>query len=205
MLDKVYPRLKEIFDGDDEVSPSASLVWRPFLHDVGIFYIMDCGDFYEYLTINDTKHANLTTDALHMVAIGNLERFAGDGRGGVVDVDEGVTMLTGMEGLETSLVLLPDKLKALGLRAVDDCLGLPARDVLLFADKADEDAVNRLCAAMRRVFDGLPSSQRVSPQLVVADPSSPCGYAHYDRAVDIQPEARTLFSRMKNFRLFTRH
>jgi hypothetical protein len=202
-LDRIYPRLKEIVDDPSvEERPNSSLVWRAFLDDIGVFYMNDCGSHYEYLKEEKLDSSNLTVESLHDLAVENLERFLA-GRGEIHDLSDGVTMVAGLEGLETSLVFLPHKLAEFGFRGSEDCLGLPARDVLLFGRRSDGKAVHRIRFAMRNVLDGLPPSQRVSDRMIVADQSSPSGYSHLEWDFDCQPASSTFSSR--SFWPFARH
>jgi uncharacterized protein YtpQ (UPF0354 family) len=162
-LNKVYPRIKGIYDEQnpdpsplihDEITISVDEgpVIKPLAKGIGICYMLDKGDRYQIIQ-NKQLSEELTLEKLHEAALKNMAAAVADKT--EMDGDpKNVMMLTNGGDFEATM-LLADFLWGQIEPVFNDsvCVAIPTNDILFIAAKNNPEARESLRLAVRHYFE----------------------------------------------------
>ena len=123
---------------------------RPFSHEAAVFYLVDRGDSFEYVTHQMREAAGLSEDELHALGIQNLGahvenmqfRQLGD-----------ITFFTGSGDFEASMILADWLWDSVASQYPNGpAVVIPARDVLVVCDRGNAAALEQLRTLAAKVL-----------------------------------------------------
>jgi len=171
-MSKIFPRLKEALSGSafDQPVVNIPLISRPLGNGLNLFFIEDRGATSEYVDRNRQRELGVSEKELFSLSIRNLANRAVDqARIGISD--HGVTMLVGMEDLESSLCLVPAAVAKFGFAPSSSVFAIPTREIFMFANGRNVQALTLMKSIAQKHFREAQRSHRVSERLFRASES----------------------------------
>ena len=161
-LQKVFPRIKGLFDGQNPdpvqstteitVSFSDAPVIKPLAKGIGICYMVDKGDSYQVIQ-NRHLSNDLTIEKLHDAALTNMAIAISD-KTQVNRDPNNVMMVTNGGNLEATMLLADFLWEQLEPVFKDNlCVAIPANDLLFIAGKNSSLGRQTLRTLVKTYFD----------------------------------------------------
>lgn len=162
-LNKVYPRIKGIYD-DENPDPSPGLlskeltlshedspVYLPFAKGIGVFYMADQGDMYNIVQNRHLKNG-LTIEKLHEYAVKNLVDLVSE-KTEIQGDPENVMMVVNGGNFEATM-LLADYFWEYAESVFNDkvCVAIPAKDLMFISAKDNVTGREALRNLIRKYF-----------------------------------------------------
>jgi uncharacterized protein YtpQ (UPF0354 family) len=155
---RAMPYIKPALGDDSDPAQTLSYDDSPVVRDLGngllVLYVVDAGQWFEFVQNRHLSAAGIGADDLHGAAMGNLLGFVS---GRVRLQPHGNIFALFLDGNFEASLLLVDELwdKALAEHAPNGfVVAVPARDVLAFADAGSAQGVEELRGAVSQVFPG---------------------------------------------------
>jgi len=127
-----------------------NLCGQVFSHEAAVFYLVDAGDNYTFVTEEMAATADLSDDDLHTLAVANLAEEVESMQ--LLDLGNSV-MFTGSGNFEASAVLVDSLWESLESRFPNGVVAaLPSRDVLSVCDRKDADAIATMVSSSAQVW-----------------------------------------------------
>jgi sulfur relay (sulfurtransferase) DsrF/TusC family protein len=155
LRESVRPYVKAILSEEESgkvvsVGPSETPVARDLGNGLCVLYVVDRGDRFEYVQARHLQKYEIDEEALHTVAIRNLEKLALEVRLHPYGQICGVLM---GGNFEASMLLLDSFWESLRQRVQTTfAVAVPARDILAFCDSGSAEGINELNALIDRVW-----------------------------------------------------
>jgi hypothetical protein len=166
LLANVLPRLKELVsEPEPDRQFEIKLLSQQFIDGVAVFFMLDRGDHYEYVSTADA--VDLDDRQVLAAAVANFERLAVSSDGSVLQLETDAWMLTGLRGLESSALLAPDYMRAIGFDPDRHGCAVPVRDTFLWFSLENKDAVALVANAAQTAYEEAQPSERVTAKLLV--------------------------------------
>jgi len=155
--DKIYPWVKTFSKditsqpGEEalELSHQDFPVYKEWLGDVAIFYVVDLEENYQMI-LNRDMPKGMTNEQLHELSLVNLER---DIEYRLHDADFGGYCLIARGNHEANSVCLPERWKWLTGHLNDNLIvAIPAKDLILIAHENDADKIANLKISVHEIF-----------------------------------------------------
>ena len=161
-LNKVYPRIKGIFDADNPdtvktsneitVAFSDSPVIKPLAKGIGICYMIDQGNSYQVIQ-NRHLSDDLSIEKLHDAALTNMAIAISD-KIQLNGDPKNVMMVTNGGNLEAAMILADFLWEQLDPVFNDDiCIAIPANDLLFIAGKNCTKGRDTLRSLIKKYFN----------------------------------------------------
>ena len=131
--------------GVDADDPEEQAPVNMFSHEAVVLYVVDQGDHYEWVTIEDMRAAGLDHDGLYEIGVANLARMVPKLR---IDDRNGVLTLQGSGMFEASMILCTplwqseEFLSRYGI--MGPIVAIPSRDMMAICVRGDEDGLRRI-------------------------------------------------------------
>lgn len=152
---KIYPWVKVFFDKNVVIENEVKItdvqfpVYRPWLGDLGIFYVADMGEHYQLILSSDLPES-FSPDDLHKLAIANLQNnvtykihpaeFGGYG------------LICGAD-LEATSITLPEIWEDIAQYVGHNLIvAIVARDLIFFVSENDTDKITNLKIFIHQFF-----------------------------------------------------
>jgi uncharacterized protein YtpQ (UPF0354 family) len=148
---------KATYSGDDDGEVSIELdrgdlpVCINFADDFSIFFLADCGEYFEMVQVKHLEDAGISEEALLEIGKRNLGSIAHN-----IEITEnnGVLYFTGSGNFEASLLLVPEIWNEW---LIEYCprgyvAALPARDILVVTDLANSEGIDKLVSIVDNIW-----------------------------------------------------
>ena len=153
-LGKVYPRLKQIIEGDSalettdgkviELDVEDSPVMQEYIDGLQVAYALDEGSYFRFIANKDMTDG-LAVDELHEAAMENMYTVISEQLGFQGDPED-VIMITNGGDYESTMLLVDDGFwdQIKEIMAGGYHVAVPARDILLIAPESNPKSIERL-------------------------------------------------------------
>jgi uncharacterized protein YtpQ (UPF0354 family) len=131
---------------------AVDLVSRPLAEDMAVFYLVDLGNVYKYVTNWQLADEGVTPAELHEIAIRNLTQLIIE-RDMKVDQYQDIFAVMMGGDFEASVLLLDQLWDDIFRQFVDGdyAIAVPARDYLAFCDSSSKKGIQQLRQLIRSV------------------------------------------------------
>ena len=156
--DKIYPWVKlQLADNEEnpnehvlELKGDENPIYRQWLGNLIIMYVFDTGSSFQIILQRDLPKS-INENELHSIAISNLNR---DIEFKLMDTTFGGHMLTAGGDHEAGAICLPEIWSWLAGQLNDSIIvAIPAKDLVLFVPKSDNDKINNLEIFVHEIFN----------------------------------------------------
>ena len=148
---------KATFSGDSDREADIDLdrgdlpVCVQFADDFSIFFLADCGEYFEMVQIKHLENAGITEETLLDIGKENLGSIA---HSITITENNGVLYFTGSGNFEASLLLVPEIWNEW---LKEYCPGgyvaaIPARDILAVADRGNSEGIDKLVSIVDKIW-----------------------------------------------------
>ncbi len=152
--DKIYPCVKVTFTGDDtptqlELTGDSSPIFKSWLGDLSVFYVVDRGDNFQVLLEGDlSKH--ISKEELHQLAVDNLNR---DIEFKLHETNSGGHGLIAGGDHEAGSICLPGMWDWLTEHFNDNLIvAIPSKDIVVMVPESDADKIANLKIFVHEIF-----------------------------------------------------
>src|SRR4051812_39321347 len=173
---RAVPYVKGLFDDEPEnpgkgpvvqLAFEDSMVLRPLCDGLGVTYLVDAGDHFEYVQYRDLRASGLTIDQLHEIALRNLSAYCQER----LEIRTHSNLFAFLMGgnFESSCMLLDDLFDRVLVLQVPNgyVAAVPARDLFAVCARDSAAGIQELRELVNRVWPG--GDHLISKTLFVRD------------------------------------